>query len=355
MSKINYYSVIGVMSGTSLDGLDLVKCIFYKKDKWYYKIEEGTTIQYSEKWSNILKTLHKKPLQKIQETNISYGSLIGKEINTFIKRNKFNVDFIASHGHTIFHQPEKKYTLQIGDGQTIANTTKLLTISNFRELDVKLNGQGAPLVPVGDLHLFSKYKYCLNLGGFANISIKEPPTIKAFDICPVNIILNHLANRLGFDYDKNGELGKQGKCNTNLLNQLNNLIFYNQKAPKSLSREWLEENILNIIDIKEIDIKDLLATFYEHIGHQIGKFLQDKSVLISGGGAYNKYLCDKISKYADSEIIIAQKNIIDYKEAMIFGFLGVLKLRNETNCLKDVTGALKNNCGGDVFQPYITK
>ena len=355
MGKINHYSVIGVMSGTSLDGLDLVKCVFFKKSRWHYKIEKGTTIKYSKKWSNILKTLHKKPLQKIQETNISYGSLIGKEINKFVRKNKFNVDFISSHGHTIFHQPKEKYTLQIGDGKTIANTTKLLTVSNFRELDVKLNGQGAPLVPIGDLHLFSRYKYCLNLGGFANISIKELSYIKAFDICPANIILNHLAHKLGFDYDKDGGLGKQGKCNTNLLDKLNKIEFYNQKTPKSLSREWLEDNILNIIELTKINIKDLLATFYEHIGCQIGRILKDNSVLISGGGAYNKYLCEKIKKYAKSEMIIAQKDIIDYKEAMIFGFLGVLKLRNETNCLKDVTGALKDNCGGDIYHPYITK
>jgi len=355
MNKINKYSVIGVMSGTSLDGLDIIKCSFTKNDKWQYIIEKGTTIKYSEKWIKTLRTIHQKPLKKINEISIKYGAFIGEEINKFIKKNEFNVDFIASHGHTIFHQPEKKYTLQIGDGETISNTTNKLTISNFRKLDVKLNGQGAPLVPIGDIHLFSNYKYCLNLGGFANISIQEKSNITAFDICPVNIILNHLSNRLDMEFDKNGNLGKEGTCNIKLLKKLNKLRFYNQKESKSLSREWLEENILNLTEIKEIKTKDILATFYEHIGFQIGKLLKNKTTLVSGGGAYNKFLCSKIKKYANSEIIIARKEIINFKEALIFGFLGVLRIRNEVNCLKDVTGALRDNCGGEINRPYLTK
>ena len=355
MNKINKYSVIGVMSGTSLDGLDIIKCSFTKNDKWQYIIEKGTTIKYSEKWIKTLRTIHQKPLKKINEISIKYGTFIGEEINKFIKKNEFNVDFIASHGHTIFHQPEKKYTLQIGDGETISNTTNKLTISNFRKLDVKLNGQGAPLVPIGDIHLFSNYKYCLNLGGFANISIQEKSNITAFDICPVNIILNHLSNRLDMEFDKNGNLGKEGACNIKLLKKLNKLRFYNQKEPKSLSREWLEENILSLTEIKEIKTKDILATFYEHIGFQIGKLLKNKTTLVSGGGAYNKFLCSKIKKYAKSEIIIATEEIINFKEALIFGFLGVLRIRNEVNCLKDVTGALRDNCGGEINRPYLTK
>lgn len=355
MNKINKYSVIGVMSGTSIDGLDIVKCDFIKNDKWKYTIEKGITIKYSKKWKETLNNIHQKPLKEIHEISIEYGKLIGQEINKFIKKNKFNIDLISSHGHTVFHQPEKKITLQIGDGQTISNTTNKLTISNFRKLDVKLNGQGAPLVPVGDFHLFSKYKYCLNLGGFANISIKNKSNITAFDICPVNIILNHLSNQLNMEFDRNGDLGREGTCNINLLHKLNKLSYYNLKGPKSLAREWLEKNILGIKDIKEIKTKDLLATFYEHIGFQIGKLLEDRNTLVSGGGAYNKYLCSKIRENSKSKIIIAEDKIINFKEALIFGFLGVLRIRNEVNCLKDVTGALRDNCGGEINQPYLTK
>jgi len=352
MNKISKYAVIGVMSGTSLDGLDIVKCNFIKQKKWTYKIHKGITIKYSKNWINILENLHKKPISEVKEISILYGQLIGKEINKFIKKYQFNFDFICSHGHTIFHQPENNFTLQIGDGQAIANKTNKLTISNFRELDVQLNGQGAPLVPIGDIHLFSEYKYCLNLGGFANISIKENNQIKAFDICPVNIILNHIARKLDMEYDNNGDLGKTGNCNKELLDKLNNIAFYKQKEPKSLSREWLEKNILYLQEIQQLSPKDLLATFYEHISLQIGKLTEDHSVLISGGGAHNKFLCEKIKENSRSKIIIAEKQIIDFKEALIFGFLGVLRIREEDNCLKEVTGALKDSCGGEINKPF---
>lgn len=354
MSKISEYSIIGVMSGTSLDGLDIVKCTFKKHENWNYKINKGITIKYSEKWINILKKLHTKPISEVKKTSILYGKLIGDEVRKFADKNNFKYDFVCSHGHTIFHQPKNNFTLQIGDGQAIANKTNKLTISNFRELDVQLNGQGAPLVPIGDLHLFNEYKYCLNLGGFANISIKQKNQIKAFDICPANIILNHISRKLGLEYDNNGNIGRQGHCNKELLEKLNNITFYKQKEPKSLSREWLEKNILSLKEIQLLSAKDLLATFYEHIGFQIGRLLIDNSVLISGGGAHNSFLCEKIKENSTSQIIIAENHIIDFKEALIFGFLGVLRIREENNCLKEVTGALKDSCGGEINLPFLT-
>ena len=291
MQKINKYTVIGVMSGTSLDGIDIALCHFFKKRNWSYRIEKGETIKYSKKWENTLRKLHLKDEKKINQINIEYGSLIGNEINKFIKKEKCNIDLIASHGHTIFHEPEKKLTLQIGDGQTISNITQLTTVSNFRQLDVKLGGQGAPLVPFGDLHLFPKDKYCLNLGGFANVSIKKNNSIIAYDICPANIILNYLAKKINLEFDPEGEIGKTGKINRELLKILNQLDYYKKTQPKSLSREWFEKEILSLEELKHTETKDLLATFYEHIGFQIGKILEDDSVFISGGGSKNKFLC----------------------------------------------------------------
>jgi anhydro-N-acetylmuramic acid kinase len=243
MSKIDNYSVIGVMSGTSLDGLDIIKCTFHKGHDWSFKIEKGITNKYSENWLELLKNSHEKKPKELQTNDNLYGDYIGKQVEKFIKKNNFNVDLIASHGHTIFHQPENKTTLQIGNGQNIANITNTTTISDFRSLDVKLNGQGAPLVPIGDLKLFQTYKYCLNLGGFANISIQKNNKIIAYDICPANIILNYFSKYLGKDYDKNGLLGQKGICNNKLLKKLNKLSYYKIENPKSLSREWLENNI----------------------------------------------------------------------------------------------------------------
>ena len=233
MQNIIKYRVIGVMSGTSLDGLDLALCVFKKQTKWQYKIEKTKTIKYTKFWKNKLENLHLKTKDEISKTDIDFGIYIGKKIKQFVNTN--NVDLICSHGHTIFHQPDKNFTLQIGDGRSIANTTKTKTINDFRSLDISLFGQGAPLVPIGDLKLFNKYKYCLNLGGFANISIKKQNKIQAFDICPVNIILNKLAKRLNLEYDKNGEIAKSGNIIKEVLDQLNQIPFYKKNPPKSLS------------------------------------------------------------------------------------------------------------------------
>jgi len=340
------YTVLGVMSGTSLDGIDLAICTFTKNQEWKYKIEKSKTLKYPIFWKSKLETTHTKSKAVVEQTNIQFGQFIGQKINIFLKNEQ--VDFIASHGHTIFHQPENNYTLQIGCGKTISNATKITTINNFRSLDVSLNGQGAPLVPIGDLLLFPEYKYCVNLGGFANISIKKNDKIIAFDICPANIVLNHLCKGLGIEYDTNGDISRKGKIVPSILQQLNQLDFYVKKAPKSLGREWVEKNILPIL--KDNKIQDLLCTFCEHVAIQIGKFLKDKSALISGGGVFNTFLMDRIRFHSNSEIIVPKKELIEFKESLIFAFLGVLRLRDEVNCLQSVTGADMDNCGGIIHE-----
>ena len=345
----NIYHIIGVMSGTSLDGVDLVKCIIRKDKTWKYKIESHETIKYSKYWYNKLKYLHLKTHAEIQKADEEYGAFLGEKINNHIIQNNVKCDYISSHGHTIFHQPKNSLTLQIGNGRIISDITKITTINNFRQLDVKLKGQGAPLVPIGDSLLFPEYKYCLNLGGFANISFKENNKIIAFDICPVNYVLNFLSNKKGLKYDNFGKLSRSGTINTKLLQKLNNLNFYDLNYPKSLSREWVEIYIFPILNKQDLSIEDQLCTFCEHISIQIGKFLKDNEVLITGGGAINKYLIDRLSTKASSKLIIPEKKLINYKEALIFAFLGVLRLKNINNCLKSVTGAKRNSCSGDIY------
>ena len=348
MIKNVQYRVLGVMSGTSLDGVDLAICTFTKTNKWTFEIVKSETIQYSNLWKKTLAELHLGNREKITQKNKDYGIFLGEIISTFLSREK--VDFIASHGHTIFHDPVNNYTLQIGCAKTISKKTKTTTINDFRSLDVSLNGQGAPLVPIGDLHLFSDFKYCLNLGGFANISIKEENnSIKAFDICPVNIILNKISQKLGVEFDESGKIAKKGKLITELLIKLNNLDFYKKDSPKSLGREWVEK-FINPLLLKEYKSEDILHTFCEHIAMQIGVFLKNKSVLFTGGGVFNTYLMSRIQHFSKSEIIIPSKNTINFKEALIFAFLGVLRIRNEVNCLKSVTGAKHDNCGGIIYK-----
>jgi len=340
------YTVLGVMSGTSLDGIDLAICTFTKNQEWEYKIEKSNTLKYPISWKSKLDTLHTQNKATVEKTDIQYGQYIGEIINVFLKGEK--IDFIASHGHTVFHQPENNYTLQIGCGKTISQATKIITINDFRSLDVSLNGQGAPLVPIGDLLLFPEYKYCINLGGFANISIKKNEKIIAFDICPANIVLNDICKELGIEYDYNGDISRKGKIVPTLLQQLNQLDFYINKAPKSLGREWVEEHISPIL--KNYKSKDLLCTFCEHIAIQIGKFLANESALLTGGGVFNSFLMERITFHSKAKILVPNKKLIEFKESLIFAFLGVLRIRNEVNCLQSVTGAERDNCGGVIHQ-----
>ena len=344
------YHIIGLMSGTSLDGLDIVKCTFKKEKKWSFQLEDSETIKYSKEWKNTLKSLHLKDENKIKDIDKLYGRFIGGEVNRFIKKHNVHANYISSHGHTIFHDPVNQFTLQIGNGEVISEVTKITTINNFRELDISLNGQGAPLVPIGDLLLFSDYKYCLNLGGFANISEKKKNKIIAFDVCAVNFMLNKLSKRINLEYDKNGVESRKGRVKQDLLEELNSLDFFEKEAPKSLSREWVESEIYPIINKYNYSIIDILSTFTEHIAIQIGRHLQNESVLVTGGGTFNKFLMERIKLHSESEIILPKSDIINFKEAIIFGFLGVLKLENIDNCLSSVTGSKKDSCSGDIYK-----
>jgi len=361
------------MSGTSLDGLDLVAAEFWQnKEKWNFNIQFAGTINYSSEWLEKLRNSPALSGEKLIELHAEYGRFLGTETNRFIEKTGFIPDLIASHGHTVFHQPEKHFTFQIGNGADIAATTQISTVADFRAGDVALGGQGAPLVPVGDRLLFGEYDFCLNLGGFANISFEENGKRVAFDICPVNFILNYFAEKQGFAYDKDGELGRNGKVNTELLEKLNQLDFYLKELPKSLGREWVEQFFMPVLNEAEIAEKDKLRTVYEHIAEQIagivsggdggkgeggekgkggGEGRGEGKMLVTGGGAFNIFLIELISSQIPIETVIPSKEIVDFKEALIFAFLGVLKVRGEINCLASVTGATRDHSSGVVFHP----
>lgn len=348
-----YKYVIGLMSGTSLDGLDLVYVKFNESNYKDFKIIYSETKSYSQNWKVRLQTAIDKSNKELATLDIDYGMLLGEMTNEFMKENKIDsVDFIASHGHTVFHQPDKGITLQVGDGQTLANVTHLKVICDFRTQDVALKGQGAPLVPIGDELLFSEYDYCLNLGGFANVSFKGNDKRVAFDICPVNIVLNHYTKKIGLEYDENGIIASEGNLNEELLKQLNDLDFYHKNPPKSLGLEWVQKYVFPLINNLETQVSSILKTFVIHSAQQIGKVLNgSKSVLVTGGGTYNSYLIQQIEKYSETKIIQSDANIIEFKEALIFALLGLLKDRNEINCLSSVTGAIKDHSSGKSFMP----
>lgn len=347
------YQVIGLMSGTSLDGLDLAFCTFQKRGpRWEYQITEAETIPYSPTWRTRLATLEQVPAFDFVATDIEYGHLLGRLAKAFMARHKLTPDFIASHGHTIFHQPSKKITSQIGRGSAIAAETGLPVVCDFRSLDVALGGQGAPLVPIGDHLLFGDFESCLNLGGFANISFVQNGKRTAFDICPANIVLNALAEKLGSPYDRDGLFARQGKVIYELLDPLNSLPYYSSPPPKSLGKEWAVDNIFPLTDAGGFSAHDLLATYCEHIAIQIASAIpgtRQHRVLVTGGGAFNRFLTERIRHHAIPEMVIPDNLTVNYKEALIFAFLGVLRQRNEINCLKSVTGASADSCGGAIY------
>ena len=352
MFKQNY-KVIGVMSGTSLDGVDLAYIKFNKSDCWTFEIGSSETISYSDEWVNKLKTAIHFEAEELAILNVDYTNLLAKIINDFIfKNNLTGIDAICSHGHTILHQPQNGITLQIGNLPLLGELVNHQIVCDFRVQDVKFGGQGAPLVPIGDKLIFSNYDYCLNLGGFSNISFNENDDRIAFDISPVNTVLNFYANQVEFDYDNEGKLARSGNCNQALLQELNSIDFYSKSYPKSLGMEFVNELIFPMIDTYEIPIEDKLNTFVEHIAFQISKVCskENSSLLITGGGVYNKFLIERIQFYLKTtKIIIPNDKIIQFKEALIFGFLGVLRLRNEINVLASVTGAKENHSSGVVF------
>ncbi len=342
------------MSGTSLDGVDVANCEFFKEDKkWQFKIFAAETIVYSNFWKQKLKTAHQISGFDLSMLHVEFGNYLGVIVNEFIKRNGCQPEFIASHGHTVFHQPEKGMTLQIGDGSAIVAKTGIDVINDFRTLDVALGGQGAPLVPVGDQEIFADYEFCLNLGGFANISFQDKNKRIAFDICPANIALNHFANKAGFDFDKDGNLAKDGKVNGVLLKSLNRLPFYYKKPPKSLGREWLGKEFMPVLSNSNLLVPDILSTLTEHIAMQTAMAVWDRptgKMLVTGGGAQNCFLIERLRYHSLHQIVIPDEKCIHFKEALVFAFLGVLRLMGESNCLCSVTGARHDCCSGTIYK-----
>lgn len=350
MSKLEM-NIIGLMSGTSMDGVDLVQVNFsINRKKVKYRILNGETFAYPEKLLEKLKKSRELSGLELTLLDHELGKFYGKLILKFT--TKQSIDLVASHGHTVFHQPENGITLQIGSGAEIAALTGIKTICDFRSTDIALGGQGAPLVPFGDELLFGEYDYCLNLGGYSNISFRKNKKRVAFDISPCNIILNLLANEKGVKYDDKGKMASKGKIDLNLLTTLNKLDFYQKKKSKSLGNEWLEKNILPLIKKSKLSIENQLATYTEHIAFQISKNIKKgKTVFITGGGAYNDYLIQRIKFHSESKIIIPEKKLIDFKEALIFAFLGYMREQNFVNTFASSTGAKRDSSGGAVYFP----
>lgn len=354
MQKKRPYFVIGIMSGTSLDGLDLVYTQFYHAKTWKFKIISSTTYAYSAQWQDRLSQAHILTEDKLDALDRDYTVLLSEKINSFKKEYYINrLDAVCSHGHTVFHNPAEGLTYQIGNRPELAKQIDCMVVCDFRKQDVALGGQGAPLVPIGDQLLFSQYDACLNLGGFANCSLTLQNRYLAFDLCPVNTVLNRLVKPMGLAYDPEGSNARKGHVIPGFLERLNELPYYSESPPKSLGIEWVERFIIPLINtFQNESVSDLLHTFCVHAGLQIGRIFQSgQSVLVTGGGCFNRFLMEQIESHASATFDIPDATIVNYKEALIFALLGVLRQRNEINCLSSVTGAEKDHSSGSIFQP----
>lgn len=343
------------MSGTSLDGADFAACTFaLYNGGWEYNIEHVITYAYSVEWKNRLKTLIHSSANDFAKAHYDYGRLTGKMAKRFHRETGFDPLFIATHGHTIFHNPAGGYTIQAGSGAAVAIAAEKPVICDFRANDVCLGGQGAPLVPIGDKLLFSQYDACLNLGGFSNISFERGNTRYAFDICPVNTLLNALSNKLNLDYDEEGNIARRGEVIKPLLDQMNALIYFKTSPPKSLGIEWLNHHVFPLLQPEDVNVPDLLRTAVEHIAIQISDVLRNykiKNTLITGGGVYNRFLIERLKALSFCKLIIPENKLVDYKEALVFAFLGLLRWTGQPNCLATATGASGNAVGGAVYLP----
>jgi len=340
------------MSGTSLDGLDLAYCVFRNTKKgWSYSIEKSETIKYSKSWRQQLSGAHTLAGEALIALDVAYGKYLGEQVSTFVEHHKLRVDFVASHGHTIFHQPKRGFTYQLGNGNALYAACKIPVVADFRTLDVMLGGEGAPLVPAGDKVLFGAFDICLNLGGIANLSMNVSNKRIAYDICFCNMGLNYLMEQLGKSFDNDGRLASTGQVHAGMLKQLATAYKGLNNARQSLGRELFEKKIKPIIDQKNISIADKLNTLVESAAKEMATAFSGKknpTVLCTGGGTFNSFLISRLLEHCgdDATLVIPEEEVVKFKEAMVFAFLGVLRVRNEKNCLASVTGARRDSSSG---------
>lgn len=346
----NQYDVLGLMSGTSLDGLDIAHCRFAYNEKWTWEIIACETFAYDSAWQEKLSKAHLFSAAQLCELDAELAELHSRCVLEFLREHEAKIDFISSHGHTVLHSPKNHYTCQISNGGIIAAKTGIPVVSDFRTQDVALGGQGAPLVPCVEYELFDGFDGFLNLGGIANISSRSDAKITAYDICTCNMLLNACASLKGEALDFRGHGASQGAVIPDLLDLLNSHSYYKQREPGSIGKEFFEHHVWPLTAPWRTDANHLLRTTTEHIAQTISNHLPDKGrILVSGGGAFNDFLIQRLRSLTHSEIHIAGSTISAFKEALVFAFLGVLRWKNEINCLSEATGACRNHCAGAVY------
>ncbi|MEM9325340.1 MAG: anhydro-N-acetylmuramic acid kinase [Bacteroidota bacterium] len=354
------YQVLGVMSGTSVDGVDLAFVRFSEKEEgqWTYEVQAAATLDYDEEWESKLQGAVQLSAVDLLVLNNSYGGWLGNQVKAFLEAQELEKpDFIASHGHTVYHQIDKGMTYQLGSGYHLSQAAGCRVVADFRSLDVALGGEGAPLVPIADEYLFGQFDFCLNLGGIANVSYKQGDLRRAFDIGLSNMLLNHLTQASGMKYDAGGALARSGSLSKGYFEQLNALPYFQLPSPKSTGFEWFADEILPIAEqFNHLSLADALHTVVHHVAFQVAESIngigQNGRIMVTGGGAKNDFMIDLIREYAAAglEVVVPDQQIVAFKEAIAFGLMGVLRMEGKVNCFASVTGASSNTSGGIIFE-----
>lgn len=347
------YQAIGIMSGSSLDGLDICAATFKHDQSWSYRLDHFKTCPFPSEIYRRLFNCRSLSGLELHLLDIELGKWIGDQVRQLIDDLGLHPALIGSHGHTVFHQVSRGLSLQIGNGHAIAQGSGLPVITDFRQANVLNGGQGAPLVPIGDALLFAEYSACINIGGIANVSIRKGSEVLAGDIVPANQVLNRLSQALGYDYDDCGNIARKGKINPEWLSYLNSLSFFKRPFPKSISNEWVQKEFLD--SLPDCSTEDALHTFAHFVAERIAECLdleKGTRVLITGGGALNTFLIELIAiKRPELVFEVPNLDLIQSKEALIFAFMGVLRWIGENNCLATYTGANKDLSAGVIYMP----
>lgn len=344
------WRVLGLMSGSSLDGLDLCLANFhFDGQRWHFTIENSHTQPYPDALVDRLRVAHLAPVAEVQALDATLGRLFAQAVGDFLG-DKTKPQLISSHGHTIVHAPADGYTLQIGGAAYLAAQMRLPVVYDFRTADVALGGQGAPLVPYGDDLLFADYSACLNLGGIANVSLRQGDKRLAWDMAFCNMVLNHFSQKLGRAYDEDGLLAKSGRFLPDLEASLVAWPYYRRPAPKSLGREDFERELLPLLEKENWAPVDVLHTYTLHLGRYLGSVVSTTctsgKVLVTGGGAFNSFLMAEMQRTSSLKIDIPTAEVVAQKEALIFGFLGLLRYLHQPNVFSSVTGSSADHSAG---------
>jgi anhydro-N-acetylmuramic acid kinase len=347
--------ILGAMSGSSLDGLDLAICSF--TDQSIFTIHNSTTIELPLDLRTKLKNFSTLNAFQIADLDAYFALFSAHSIRDFTNNWIGGISLVVSHGHTLYHNPANAVSWQIGNGGIIAAVTGIDTLCDLRVQDVALGGQGAPLAALVDLNLFKDYTGLLNLGGIANITINQSNTVYSWDISPCNQVFNHLAQKEGKEFDKGGSIARSGKILMELIHKWQENTYFSQMPPKSMDNTWVKENYIKEIDKIDQPVKILMASFAEFVAIQLSKDLKSLDlnpgkILVTGGGAFNAHFISRLKVHLSPlnwVVEVAEESLINYKEAMLMAYMGHRYINKKTNTISTATGAEKDLISGALY------